>query len=732
MTNNIPIISADDDENALIDDVSMDDFFNEQIAKLNNPLLSTEIHNTQPTACINSTRGRLLPEHVEQLQKKTDREQKLDQQFVELQNKQAKLEEKQKQITNDEITQVKIREQIQKSLLENNSQQSSEQLRELKHQQAIAIQKQQQLSYQTAKLEQDRTQIKIEQLKIQEQSRNLREYTNDKKQQLEELSQKCEQLQAILNQKEQLLIKLQAEKDELNKNQIDGFELIDSDEKDRQLNELLKKLEQEKEELIRLEDEKNDLKKQIDFEQILFDRQIEKSEEQLKQHNKQLNELLEQLKHEQIKMEQKEKQIAQLQSDVKKKKDYIEFQQKQIEEQLQQQSKGFQEKIDEKNQQLQQQKSKIEQEEQYLNHLQAQNKQLKDRNEQQQKIIQQQLERSKQQTDENQRQLEFLQKELKHLHDIQQKIEEKEQHLIQLLKIIKTIDYHYLPFDLVNQYLIYRIHTIEKRLENIKRLPSMSEDEKKYFKHKIPNLIIEISQNDYQMTLTGFQNHHDEFSLFLQQILTLYNVVQKAIDFYGRYLNEILKRIRLVISKVKAIPSQYWKQYSDIFIDLLQNKIKEYSKLFNEFLTEILKSIYIDKCINDFNQEFKPWIELRRETEDYMKKNPFNNEIEKIKQQTLDEFIKQQVKIEKKPADKSKNVLRQFIKDIKTTLENDHQYNGQELKHFQLLPELLRRIIIYYKCYLIQLPLYESAKELLNKIQHNTVTTISTATGSGW
>ena len=39
--------------------------------------------------------------------------------------------------------------------------------------------------------------------------------------------------------------------------------------------------------------------------------------------------------------------------------------------------------------------------------------------------------------------------------------------------------------------------------------------------------------------------------------------------------------------------------------------------------------------------------------------------------------------------------------------------------------------MIYYCCFTIQLPLYESSKDLLDKIEKNTVTTISTSTGSG-
>jgi HrpA-like RNA helicase len=39
--------------------------------------------------------------------------------------------------------------------------------------------------------------------------------------------------------------------------------------------------------------------------------------------------------------------------------------------------------------------------------------------------------------------------------------------------------------------------------------------------------------------------------------------------------------------------------------------------------------------------------------------------------------------------------------------------------------------MIYYRCFTIQLPLYESAKKLLKIIEENTVITIATSTGSG-
>ncbi|CAF2259372.1 unnamed protein product [Rotaria magnacalcarata] len=112
------------------------------------------------------------------------------------------------------------------------------------------------------------------------------------------------------------------------------------------------------------------------------------------------------------------------------------------------------------------------------------------------------------------------------------------------------------------------------------------------------------------------------------------------------------------------------------------------------------------------------------------------NEIESIKRATLEEFIKeniiiQRTKLEKKPSVESVAVLQNFINKVQKKFKTQNIYQGDEVKHFALIPKLLQRLILYYGCFKVQLPLYESSKDLLDKIEKNAVTTISTATGSG-
>ena len=119
-----------------------------------------------------------------------------------------------------------------------------------------------------------------------------------------------------------------------------------------------------------------------------------------------------------------------------------------------------------------------------------------------------------------------------------------------------------------------------------------------------------------------------------------------------------------------------------------------------------------------------------------MSKNPLMNEVEGMKQKALDEFIRQnicaqRVNAEVTPTKKSAEVLQAFIDKARTELTRDSNYRGNEVKHFAMIPKLLQRLMLYYCSFKTQLPLYESSKDLLEKIEKNAVTTISTSTGSG-
>ena len=155
--------------------------------------------------------------------------------------------------------------------------------------------------------------------------------------------------------------------------------------------------------------------------------------------------------------------------------------------------------------------------------------------------------------------------------------------------------------------------------------------------------------------------------------------------------------------------------------------------MFDTFIEDQTKAL-IEKCIS--GELTRPWIEIRKLTNQFIEDNPFMDQIEQIKHRTLEQFIEQnislqRIKTEKRPTEKSASTAQQMIERITNTFQTNQEYKGYQLEHLQLIPPLLQRIIIYYCCFALQLPLFESAKDLLDKIQNNTVTTITTSTGSG-
>ncbi|CAM4832427.1 unnamed protein product, partial [Rotaria magnacalcarata] len=248
----------------------------------------------------------------------------------------------------------------------------------------------------------------------------------------------------------------------------------------------------------------------------------------------------------------------------------------------------------------------------------------------------------------------------------------------------------------------------------------------------IPNIIIAEKDAVYCLSVTGVQAHHDEFKLVLKRIQTLSNVPQSAKVFYQNVLNRIVTSITQIM--VKKVPfSHDWQSYTRIFQQLVENKIQDLIKVFDEYITRESKEL-TDHCITDVH--FKSWAQLRILTNRYLQKNTFTSELEALKHIAFEEFIKQkissqQLKFEKKPSKKSLEILNEFINKIKKEFKQNKQYTGCDLQQFKQILKLLQRTMLYYRCFLLQLPLYESAKELLDKIEKNNVVTVATSTGSG-
>ncbi|CAF2046513.1 unnamed protein product [Rotaria magnacalcarata] len=276
-----------------------------------------------------------------------------------------------------------------------------------------------------------------------------------------------------------------------------------------------------------------------------------------------------------------------------------------------------------------------------------------------------------------------------HLNAELERLKKKEEKTKEIASNVQTIKYTKIEKHIFYDFLVTKHVLILDYLQRTKKLDD-------FFIDRIPKLVFEEKRNTYILTLTGIRVHHQAFKQILLRILNLSTIKQRAIDFYQRHLNRITKSINKKLFEVQP-NTNYWKQYSD---------------------------------------SSSPTVVTRQVTNSFMIENSFMNEIERLKHQALNKFIElnisfQRLKFSLKPTKDSITTVKYFIGKIKRTFQDDPKYRGCELTNLRRIPHLLQRLMIYYFCFIIQLPLYESSKELLQQINMNTVITISTSTGSG-
>ncbi|CAM4813358.1 unnamed protein product [Rotaria magnacalcarata] len=248
----------------------------------------------------------------------------------------------------------------------------------------------------------------------------------------------------------------------------------------------------------------------------------------------------------------------------------------------------------------------------------------------------------------------------------------------------------------------------------------------------IPSIAIRENNDLYCISVTGTQLHHDEFKNVLQRIHDLCDATRSSRVYYQQRLNSKLESINNLMTQViRPLPS--WKCYIKCFQQLAKSKIEEFVRLYDDYILQKSKFM-VEECIKDAS--FHAIKQLEKLTDMYTKKKQFLPELEILKSETLDECIKehislQQLKFEKKPSKQSLEIMNHFINNIKTEFKTKPTYVGFALEQFKEIPILLQRIMLYYRCFLLQLPLYESSKEFLEKTEQATVITIATPNGSG-
>ena len=300
----------------------------------------------------------------------------------------------------------------------------------------------------------------------------------------------------------------------------------------------------------------------------------------------------------------------------------------------------------------------------------------------------------------------------------------EQQKIKEAIDKLQVIVYSNIEIPVVQNYFIAKINHIVNHLRETGAIDQHLVG--------IPSLTMTQVNTYYCLTLTGFDSHHEEFKQVLRRIQTLSSVTQSAIRYYRRLSTQAVTHIyERMTNQIQSTAD--WKFYTKYFNHLLTESNERLSKTFEEFIVKESQAI-TEQCVTIAG--FQSSRHLRQLTTNYIVDHPFLGSIESIKQQALDEFIEQQIfsqqlKYEKKPSNKSIQTLKKFIHKIKQEFQTNKALIGTELKHFQEIPKLIKRLMLFYRAFLLQLPLYESAEELTDKIEKSCVVTIATSTGSG-
>ncbi|CAF4132317.1 unnamed protein product, partial [Adineta steineri] len=255
---------------------------------------------------------------------------------------------------------------------------------------------------------------------------------------------------------------------------------------------------------------------------------------------------------------------------------------------------------------------------------------------------------------------------------------------------------------------------------------------KEYFKDNVPVMELD-DQYDSKIVLKGFPIHHKELKNIFERLENLIKQIQSTETYYNQRTNRNIQTLLRTVHRTHPKNLIHWKPYCNSLVKLINQKYDDYVQQYKTYMNNKLRTL-VDICIKDSAPQFRKTI--IDSTNDYIKAETFSTDVEILKTNALDEFIHEHISLQQKttktiPTKESVLALNKHIDRIKSTLKNNADYKGYELKHFYMIVSLLKRLMIFYYCFLTQLPLFNASFDLLSKIENNTVITIETATGSG-
>ncbi|CAM4987005.1 unnamed protein product, partial [Rotaria socialis] len=298
----------------------------------------------------------------------------------------------------------------------------------------------------------------------------------------------------------------------------------------------------------------------------------------------------------------------------------------------------------------------------------------------------------------------------------------------QVVKDLIVIKYD-IPF---TDNIQLQVTTVEKYLKTLNFSGKTSSHEEKI------NICQEISQTNsssYSWIVEAYSVHHVEMKAICYRTTWIIRHLQKQQNDYRKTLTNcvesFLKRSVKELGKAQIKCNMAnWKIFVEIFEMLIKRKREEFEQQFDLYIGQKVKSILDDMIRNASNW----WKRLRMETSEYLKKKDIMTLVEELKRNALKQYL---MKMEDlclagiQRVNTSITAKDLHVQKLKELLETSKDYIGHESHHFSLLSSLIHRIHIILECFRLQLPLFDSSVDLLEKINQNTVVAISTATGSG-
>ncbi|CAF1054960.1 unnamed protein product [Didymodactylos carnosus] len=181
-----------------------------------------------------------------------------------------------------------------------------------------------------------------------------------------------------------------------------------------------------------------------------------------------------------------------------------------------------------------------------------------------------------------------------------------------------------------------------------------------------------------------------------------------------------------------SLSTRDWIYYKACFLKLFKQKLYEYQKILDNMIITVMSKLSTKLSLGGKTLQMA----FTQEIDNCLKSKPIDIDINRLKRSSLDLYIKRSAEVqtftqETKPSKLSNEILDHFIAKLKYDFEVSIIHNSSASgKEFETVPNVLKRIQLFYRTYALQLPLYESGKELLAQIEDNTVCAVSTSIGS--